>query len=189
MKKIIIFFGLILFLTGVGSVLADVYDDFGRLIAFTETIESSESSDKFTHTHTHFLTYNELGDVVEEIIYDHETGEISDVETLTQMAAAMDEIELAVLNQEAQGMCIFNYLLNVPGYINLQCPETDTYEIIWPDEPYDFSLGDCDSLGKEAEIEAYIEELFAIAQGCLDSVDDNIEQWNQQKQVMDNDRT
>jgi len=73
-----------------------------------------------------------------------------------------------------------------PVRVDLQCPPTDSYSISWPDEPYDFSRGDCASLGKEEEIEEYIRQLTAKAQDCLDSIDDNIRRWNEQKEAIIN---
>ncbi|MBW2994909.1 hypothetical protein KY312_01015 [Candidatus Woesearchaeota archaeon] len=66
--------------------------------------------------------------------------------------------------------------------INLICPNTDQLNINWPDEPYDFSGGDCASLGMEAEIEEWINDMFEIAEDCVDSVDDNIQDFYEDKQ-------
>jgi len=73
-----------------------------------------------------------------------------------------------------------------PVVVNLQCPLTDSSTINLPENPYDFSRGDCASLGQEEKIETYIQELTAIAQNCLNSIDDNIRRWNEQKQTIIN---
>ena len=65
--------------------------------------------------------------------------------------------------------------------IHIDCPAEDHYTVGWPARPYDFKAGDCMSLGKEAEIEAYINQLHDIADSCMNSVHSNVNRWNQQK--------
>ncbi|MFC1742208.1 hypothetical protein ACFL3V_06755 [Nanoarchaeota archaeon] len=147
------------------------YDTEGRTTTKTEPPTSSESPEKTTTT-THTVEYNNLGQVDSEVITEHETGTMTDAAAIkTDLAraagatAALATDVVTSLSHGADGGFI----------IDLQCPETDTYEVDWPDEPYDFSGGDCESIGNEAAVEEYIQELYDIAKACFDSVGGKID--------------
>lgn len=85
-----------------------VYDQQGRLIAYTERTQDSKTSLK--QTATHFLAYNGLGEVAEEVVIDHETGGITDLEALRKALAAIASAEfdsiLQRLNSEARSLIL-----------------------------------------------------------------------------------
>jgi anthranilate/para-aminobenzoate synthase component I len=67
------------------------YDSQGRLVGYTETITENDSPEK-TNKFTHILQYNSLGQVSKELIFDHETGEITDVDALRDALNGMDQM-------------------------------------------------------------------------------------------------
>ena len=91
-----------------------VYDQNGRLMAFTEQIQDPKSPQK--QTETHFISYNSLGEVSEEIVIDHETGEITDLEGLRRALAAILSAEfdsiLQRLNSEARAWILKAFKVN-----------------------------------------------------------------------------
>jgi len=60
------------------------YDKQGRVIGYTENVTADSSPEK-VRTFTHVLVYNNLSNVEKEIIIDHESGNVSDVEALNEL--------------------------------------------------------------------------------------------------------
>jgi len=80
-----------------GESIEDIeYDDFGRIIGYSYTDQDGDTHevnnimhDKTT-TRTHIFTYNSSGQLEREIVYNHQTGELSDVDALKEMLSKMD---------------------------------------------------------------------------------------------------
>ncbi|MFH1905448.1 MAG: hypothetical protein ABIK53_08015 [bacterium] len=84
-----------------GESIEDIeYDDFGRMIGYSYTDQDGDTHevnnimhDKTT-TRTHIFTYNSSGQLEREIVYNHQTGELSDVDALKEMLSKMDADEI-----------------------------------------------------------------------------------------------
>ena len=68
-----------------------VYDQSGRIIGYTE--QTRDSKTPVEHAATHIMTYNQLGQVEGEVVIDHETGRISNLEALRETLARMSSTE------------------------------------------------------------------------------------------------
>lgn len=65
-----------------------VYDQNGKAILYTETSWDSSTPSK-THTRSHFFTYDDLGQVENDIVIDRETGTITNIDALLQALATL----------------------------------------------------------------------------------------------------
>ncbi len=68
----------------------NAYDEQGRTIDVHEEVWGSQDADKKT-TITTYHTYNSLGQVAQELTYDHETGEVTDAGALRAQISALSD--------------------------------------------------------------------------------------------------
>ncbi|MBW2964819.1 hypothetical protein KY363_05140, partial [Candidatus Woesearchaeota archaeon] len=148
------------------------YDGSSIVADVPEKVISSESPD-LVRSKVMTYSYNDYGEIVEERPVNSETGTRTGASTLKGALAVMSDFEY---RGETFG--------GAPHAIELVCPVNQTYTIDWPADPYNFSGGDCASIGNEAAIEEYIQALYAIAKDCYDYTDTAVQEMYDQRDAI-----